>query len=98
MNNLKYFASYITIMIFITLIKFRKSAKEVAEVGNKVLQNPPPGVKIIGSYWTLGRFDSVWIYEAPSEKEAMKLGISVGDVAQTQTLIATPRDQAVTLL
>lgn len=85
-------------MMFITLIKFRKNAKDVVEVGNKAMQNLPSGVKIIGTYWTLGRFDSVWIYEAPSEKEAIKLGISVGDVAQTQTLVAVPRDEALKLL
>jgi len=85
-------------MMFITLIKFRKKAKDVVEVGNQVMQNLPAGVKIIGTYWTLGRFDSVWIYEAPSEKEAIKLGISVGEVAQTQTLVAVPRSEAVKLL
>jgi len=85
-------------MMFITLIKFRKKAKDVVEVGNTVMQNLPAGVKIIGTYWTLGRFDSVWIYEAPSEKEAIKLGISVGEVAQTQTLVAVPRSEAVKLL
>ncbi|MBI2582285.1 GYD domain-containing protein [Candidatus Woesearchaeota archaeon] len=85
-------------MMFITLIKFRKKAKDVVEVGNTVMQNLPAGVKIIGTYWTLGRFDSVWIYEAPSEKEAIKLGISVGEVAQTQTLVAVPRNEALKLL
>ena len=86
------------LMMFITLIKFRKKAKDVVEVGNTVMQNLPAGVKIIGTYWTLGRFDSVWIYEAPSEKEAIKLGISVGEVAQTQTLVAVPRNEALKLL
>ena len=85
-------------MMFITLIKFRKKAKDVVEVGNTVMQNLPASVKIIGTYWTLGRFDSVWIYEAPSEKEAIKLGISVGEVAQTQTLVAVPRNEALKLL
>lgn len=85
-------------MIFISLIKFRKKAKDVAEIGNKILQNLPAGVKIISSYWTIGRYDSVWIYEAPSEKEAMKLGISIGEVARSQTLVALSRDEAVNLL
>ena len=85
-------------MIFISLIKFRKKARDVVEVGNTVMQNLHAGVKMIGTYWTLGRFDSVWIYEAPSEKEAIKLGISVGDVAQTQTLVAVSRDEALKLL
>lgn len=70
-------------MKFISLIKFKKKAKEVYEVGNKILQNLLDGVKIISVYWTIGRFDSVWIYEAPSEKEAIKLGIAIGEVARS---------------
>lgn len=85
-------------MKFISLIKFRKKAKEVVEAGNKILQNLPPGVKIIGTYWTLGRYDSVWIFEAPSEKEAIKLGIAVGEVARSQTLVAVSREEALKLL
>ena len=63
-------------MIFISLIKFRKKAKDVADFGNKVLQNLPAGVKMVSSYWTVGRYDSVWIFEAPSEKEAVKVPAS----------------------
>jgi hypothetical protein len=37
-------------MIFVTLIKFRKKASEVVEVGKKIMKNLPPGVKIIGTY------------------------------------------------
>ncbi len=85
-------------MLFITLIKFKKNAKDVVEVGNKVMQNLPPGVKIFNTFWTLGRFDSVWIYEAPSQKEAVKLMLRVGDVAQTETLGAIPREEALELL
>ncbi len=85
-------------MIFIALIKFRKKAKDVAEFGKKLMQNLPEGVKILGSYWTLGRFDAVWIYEAPNEKVAMQLGIEAGDLMQTQTLVAVSRDEALKLL
>ena len=85
-------------MIFISLIKFKKKAKDVSEAGNKILQNLPEGVKIISSYWTVGRFDSVWIFEAPSEKEAIKIGISIGEVASSQTLVAIPREEAIKLL
>jgi uncharacterized protein with GYD domain len=85
-------------MIFIALIKFRKKAQDVAEFGKKLMQNLPPGVKILGSYWTLGRFDAVWIYEAPNEKVAIQLGIEAGDLMQTQTLVAISRDEALKLL
>ena len=85
-------------MIFIALIKFRRKAKDVAEFGKKLMQNLPEGVKILDSYWTLGRFDAVWIYEAPNEKVAMQLGIEAGELMQTQTLVAVSRDDALKLL
>jgi len=85
-------------MIFIALVKFRKKAKDAFELGNKIMENLPTGIKIIGTYWTLGRYDAVWIYEAPNEKEAMRLGINVGDITQTQTLVALTRDEATELL
>jgi len=85
-------------MIFISMIKFRKKAKDVAEFGKKLMQNLPPGVKILGSYWTLGRYDAVWIYEAPNEKVAIQLGIEAGDLMQTQTLVAISREEALNLL
>ena len=85
-------------MIFISLIKFRKKAKDVAEFGKKLMQNLPEGAKILDSYWTLGRFDAVWIYEAPNEKVAMQLGIQAGELMQTQTLVAGSRDEALKLL
>jgi len=85
-------------MIFIALIKFRKKARDVAEFGKKLMQNLPEGVKILSSYWTLGRFDAVWIYEAPNEKVAMQLGIEAGELMQTQSLVAISRDEALKLL
>ena len=85
-------------MIFITLIKFRKKASEVAEVGKKIMQNLPPGVKIIGTYWTLGRYDSVWIFEGRDEKDAIKLWLPAGDAVRTETLVSLSREEALKLL
>ncbi|MCH8972737.1 MAG: GYD domain-containing protein [Thaumarchaeota archaeon] len=85
-------------MFFIALIKFKKKARDVVEVGKKVMQNLPEGVKIISTYWTLGEYDAVWIYEAPNEKVAVKLGIEAGEAMQTQTLVAITRDEAMKLL
>ena len=85
-------------MIFITLLRFKKKARDVTEVGKKIMQNLPSSVKIIGTYWTLGRFDAVWVYEASSEKDAIKLFIDAGDVASTETLVALPREEAMKLL
>ncbi len=80
------------------MIKFKKHAKEVVPVGAQMMQSLPEGIKMIGSYWTLGRFDAVWIYEAPSEKEAMKLGVMAGDVMRFQTMTAVSREEAMKLL
>jgi len=85
-------------MFFIALIKFKKKARDVVEIGKSVMQNLPEGVKIIGTYWTLGKYDAVWIYEAPNEKVAIKLGIEAGEAMQTQTLVAITRDEAMKLL
>ncbi len=85
-------------MIFIALIKFRKKAKDVAEFGKQLMQNLPEGVKMISSHWTLGRYDAVWVYEAPNEMTAVKLGIKAGDLMQTETLVAISRDEAMKLL
>ena len=85
-------------MFFIALIKFKKKARDVVEIGKKVMQNLPEGVKIISTYWTLGEYDAVWIYEAPNEKVAIKLGIEAGEAMQTQTLVAITRDEAMKLL
>jgi len=85
-------------MMFITLIKFRKKASDVVEVGKKIMENLPPGVKIIGTYWTLGRYDAVWVYEGTSEKDAIKLWINAGDVVRTETLVTIPREEAMKLL
>jgi len=80
------------------MIKFNKKAKDVVEVGKEIMQNLPSGIKIIGTYWTLGKFDAVWIYEAPSEKEAMKLSIMASEVMRFQTMTAVSRDEAMKLL
>ena len=85
-------------MFFIALIKFKKNAKDVVKIGKKIMETLPEGVKIISTYWTLGEYDAVWIYEAPNEKVAVKLGIEAGKAMQTQTLVAISRDEAMKLL
>ena len=85
-------------MMFLTLIKFRKKASDVVEVGKKIMQNLPPGVKIIGIYWTLGRYDAAWLYEGSNEKDAVKLWLNAGDVVRTETLVAISREEALKLL
>ena len=85
-------------MIFISMIKFKKKTKDVVEYGKEIMQNLPSGIKMVGTYWTLGKFDAVWVYEAPSEKEAMKLGVMASEVMRFQTMTAVSRDDAMKLL
>jgi uncharacterized protein with GYD domain len=85
-------------MIFVSLNRFRgKATKANIERSNKVLASEPK-VKVLGFYWTLGRYDSVLILEAPNEKTAMKVLMQVGDYAATETMVAVPREQAIKLL
>ena len=85
-------------MIFISLNRFRgKPNKKDIETSNKVPSSDPK-VKVLAFYWTLGRYDSVLILEAPNEKTAMKILTQVGDYAATETMVAVPREQAIKLL
>ena len=87
-------------MIAIVLVKFKKSAKDVAEYGSKVLKNIPKNIKIKDTYWTMGRYDAVWIVEAPSEEKLFEWFIKVGrtDIARTETMVAMPRNKVMKML
>jgi uncharacterized protein with GYD domain len=85
-------------MIFVSLNRFRgKATKENIERSNKILASDPK-VKVLAFYWTLGRYDSILIIEAPNEKTAMKILTQVGDYAATETMVAIPREEAIKLL
>ena len=87
-------------MIAIVLVKFKKSAKEVAEYGNKVMKTVPKNIKIKASYWTMGRYDAVWIVEAPNEEKLFEWFLKAGriDIAKTETLVALTREKAMRML
>jgi len=87
-------------MIFISLCKVRKKlTKESVAEATKVIQRATEeGVKFLNIYYTLGRYDVVVIYEAPDEKTAMKMAMSIGDLESTETLVAVPREEAMKLV
>ena len=87
-------------MLFVTLIKFKKDPKLVAEFGDKMLKNLPKNIKIKDTIWTLGQYDSVWIIECPSERELMSYFLQSGglEYAKTETLIGIPREEIVKML
>ena len=86
-------------MIFITLIQWKKApTKENVSPWAKVLEElEKQGIKIV-HYWTLGRYDAVMITEAPSEKDVMKILLPFVDLADSETMVAVPREEAIKLL
>jgi len=82
-------------MFFITLAKLRGAIdEEFSKKTEQFMKNPPAGVKIHNVFYALGRYDIVILYEAPSEKEALKAGVTFVDKAATETLVAIPLEEA----
>jgi len=83
-------------MIFISLAKLRKKPTKdgIAEQEKRLKEATKEGVKFLGVYWTLGRYDIVYITECPDVKAAMKYSIKVADIAATETLVAVSAEEA----
>jgi len=83
-------------MIFISFGKFRKKPTKEAtdEVSELMKGMTKEGIKFLGFYWTLGRYDTVVIMEAPDEKTVMKGNMKVGDIVSTETMVAVTREEA----
>ena len=85
-------------MLFVVLSRWRgKVSKENIERTDKILASEPK-VKIVGFYWTFGRYDTVLIAEAPDEKTIMKMLLQAGDYVATETMVAVSREEAIKLL
>lgn len=87
-------------MIFVGLAKFRKppEKKDIGDTAEMIADWKKKGINILNWYWTLGRYDAVVVFEAKSEKEAMKMSIALSGWVATETLVAIPREEAVKLL
>jgi uncharacterized protein with GYD domain len=87
-------------MIFISLARWRrKQTKETVAKSNKLFDEMvKEGVKIVGQYWTLGRYDAIVIIEAKDEKSAMRALLRWGESISTETLVAVPRKEAIKLV
>lgn len=83
-------------MQFVTLIKFRRRPTR-DDVENAPKRVEAAGVKVLSSYWCLGRFDAVVISEAPNVETAMKAFSNVMEYASSETLVAIPRAEALKL-
>ena len=87
-------------MIFINLGKFRKKPDKgkAGDTTELVKQFRNKGINILNWYWTLGRYDTVFIFEATNEKEALKVSTDIAEWVATETLIAIPREEAIKFL
>lgn len=87
-------------MIFVSLAKFRKTPdkKEIGDTAKMIADWKNKGINILNWFWTLGRYDAVVVFEAESEKEAMKMSIEISEWVASETLVAIPREEAVKLL
>lgn len=87
-------------MIFIGLVKTKgKPTKQNTTEFTKMLDSlNKVGIKILNIYWTLGRYDGIVIFEAKTEKDAMKFAIGMAEDAKTETMVAVPREEALKLL
>ena len=72
--------------------------KERANRATKKLEDlGKQGIKM-RVYWTLGRYDGIVITEASTEKDAMKAILGFQNLVDTETMVAIPREEAITLL
>jgi uncharacterized protein with GYD domain len=87
-------------LIFINLGKFRKKPDKASagDTVKMVEEFKKRGINVLNWYWILGRYDTVFIFEAASEKEALRLATSISDWVATETLLAIPRQDALNLL
>jgi uncharacterized protein with GYD domain len=87
-------------MIFIALTKFRRKPTKdsLAQASKLFEQMAKEGGKVLGQYWTLGRYDAITIIEGPDEKAAMRAALRWGDMLASETLVALTREEAIKLV
>ena len=87
-------------MIFVSLGKMRrKPDKALTGDATKVVEEyKKKGINVLNWYWTLGRYDTVVVFEAPNEKDALKFALGVAEFVSSETLVAIPRQEAIQLL
>jgi uncharacterized protein with GYD domain len=87
-------------MIFISLARFKKkpTKESIAQASKLFEQMVKEGSKIVGQYWTLGRYDAVVIIEGKDEKSTMRALLRWGDMLSTETMVALTREEAIKLV
>jgi uncharacterized protein with GYD domain len=66
--------------------------EEARKFGDKILREPPKGVKFLQVYHTLGRYDAIWIYEAEDAKVIKDFLHQSREVSTTETWVALARE------
>jgi uncharacterized protein with GYD domain len=87
-------------MIFISLARWRKKpTKDMITQSSKLFeQMTKEGTKVLGVYWTLGRYDAIVITEGKDEKTCLKALVRWSDMLSTETLVAVSREEALKLV
>lgn len=87
-------------MWFIRLVKLKNPlTKETNDwMASKRQEAEKWGVKFHETFFTLGKYDVVAIFEAPDEKVAMRVSMLFAPQANGQTLVAVSRDEVVSWL
>jgi len=87
-------------LIFVSFGKFRKKpTKEMTDEGRGLREEmAKEDIKFLSWYWTLGRYDTLVIAEAPDEKTFMKAMLRLGDWIATETMVAVAREEAIKLV
>jgi len=82
-------------MLFIALAKFKtKLDKDIVSQNLKDIEEDSKGqIRYLGIYWTLGRYDTVVLFEAPDEKVAMNVALKRMDRMDIETPVAVPADE-----
>jgi uncharacterized protein with GYD domain len=88
------------IFIMLSKVKVKPTKEALAQVNKMGKAMVKAGIKVLGNYWTFGRFDAVFIFEASTEKDAMKFVVEVAKLgfSTTETLVAVPREEAIKLV
>jgi uncharacterized protein with GYD domain len=87
-------------LIFVGFAKFRKLPEKdkIGDTAKMVADWKAKGINMLNWYWTLGSFDAVVVFEAESERDAMKMSIGISEWVKTETIVAIPREEAIKLL
>jgi uncharacterized protein with GYD domain len=81
-------------VLFIALVRSRtKLSKKVVARNTKDIGSDSKGqITYLGIWWTLGKYDTVVMFEAPDEKAAMNMVLKRADRMEIETLVAVPAD------